>query len=74
MNIELKLVPPPTEVGTYICQRPGRGPLSDTSPQVAWIRRYKDEKGLTFLHGLSIFPLEELEDGCLWSERINFIL
>lgn len=68
MKIKLKKNNLPKEVGSYILHRANR----HCKPEIASV--WKDESGIFALNYSSrTFLLEEIEDGSLWSDRIDFV-
>jgi hypothetical protein len=62
---EIKLTPgKPKEIGDYLCIRKGHA-----HPEFARIRNYQGT--LTYLGGISSFPLEKLEDDALFSGPLD---
>ena len=76
VNITLKPKNKPTKPGFYFIQRPNSKQLVNSIQTAVIIRNshYNSGELYLFIGEMSQFPLDELEEGCLWSDEVVFYL
>lgn len=75
-NITLKPKNKPTKPGFYFIQRPNSNQLINSIQTAVIIRNshYNNGELYLFIGEMSQFPLDELEENCLWSDEVVFYL